>query len=77
MRMIFRRPADREMFGEMHLPRPACKCGDRGGIVVVECRVIPYSLSTNLLDYLGIDRVFLLGEGRCGKADRQAYKGNC
>jgi len=77
MRMIFRRPADREMLVKCIYPVLRVKCGDRGGIVVVECRVIPYSQSTNLLDYLGIDRVFLLGEGRCGKADRQAYKGNC
>jgi hypothetical protein len=54
-------------------PVPRIECGDGGGIVVVECRVKLYSQRTNLLGYLWIDRVFLLGEGRQSKGDRPTY----
>ena len=42
------------------------------GIAVIESLV---NLLSNLLSYLRIDRIFLLGKGRRGKANRQSYKG--
>jgi hypothetical protein len=42
------------------------KRGQGSGITVIECLV---KLLSNLLVYLSIDRVFLLGEGRQGKDD--------
>ena len=48
------------------------KRGQGSGITVIECLV---KLLSNLLVYLSIDRVFLLGEGRQGKDDCQTYKG--
>ena len=49
--------------------------GDGGRVVVVERRVLLRSQRTNLLGYLWIDRLFLLGKGRPSKADCQSYKG--
>ena len=42
-------------------------------IAVAECLVIFLIERGKLLDYLCIDRVFLLGEGRHSKADCQPY----
>src|SRR5271165_386673 len=45
--------------------------GHGGGIVVVDCLGILLTDRNKLLDYLWIDRVFLLSEGRQSKADCQ------
>src|SRR6478672_942698 len=47
--------------------------GDGGCIVVVPCLVNFFTARGKLLDYLWIDRLFLLGESRHGKADCQPY----
>jgi hypothetical protein len=45
-----------------------------GGIIVVDCIDIFFSERINLLAYLWISRVFLLGEGWRSKADCQPYQ---
>jgi len=49
--------------------------GQGGGIVVVVCLLILLTNRIKLLDYLWIDRFFLLGKGRQSKADCQSYYG--
>jgi hypothetical protein len=57
-----------------HKNRVLCEeRGHGGGIAVVKGLVILLTLRIELLDYLWIDRVFLLGEGWHSKADCQPY----
>jgi hypothetical protein len=67
---LFRWPADREMLPRKHInPVLRVERGDGSRVVPVDRLVKLHSQHTNLLRYLRIERVFLLGEYRHGKAD--------